>query len=86
MIEALRELTKEQIDFICQECKITENELNSLNDDELYDKVYDVMCDIECAEVPRDGEEESERCAIASDIVTLLGNTLEQCDDEDEDD
>lgn len=85
MIEVLKELSKEQVDFICQECKITKDELNTFDDDELYDKVYDAMCDIECAEAPRDEEEESERCTIASDIVTLLGNTIEDDDDNSED-
>ena len=42
----------------------------------MYDHVYDVMCDIELAEIPDDDSEESERCAMASDIVTELGNAL----------
>ncbi|MCD8374070.1 MAG: hypothetical protein LUC20_03065 [Oscillospiraceae bacterium] len=47
-----------------------------MDDDELYDSVYDIMCDIEIAELGGDDEPESERCEMASDIVTILGNAL----------
>ncbi len=76
MREALYELTAEQIEFICDECEISEEELFALDEDALYDRVYDVMCDIELAEIPADNSEESERCEMASDIVTELGNAL----------
>ena len=63
MTEVLNELTEEQIEFICNECSITEDELFAMDDDELYSGVYDVMCDIEIAEIPSsDDEDESERC------------------------
>ena len=46
------------------------------------------MCDIELTEIPADNSEESERCEMASDIVTELGNALAQeqgiYDEEDE--
>ena len=77
MREALGKLTAKQIDFICAECKLSKEELFALDEDALYDSVYDVMCDIELAEIPvSDKEEESERCEMASDIVTELGNAL----------
>lgn len=83
MREALKELTKEQVEFICNECNITEARLNSMSESELYNVVYEAMCDIEIAEIPSGDEPESERCIIASDIVTLLGNTMME-DDADE--
>lgn len=76
MGEGRKELSAEQIRFICQECNITEKELFSFDDDELYDRVYEVMCDIEIAEIPDNDEPEGERCILASDIVTILGNAL----------
>lgn len=76
MKEALDKLTAEQIDFICTECQISKEELFALDEDALYDHVYDAMCDIELAEIPDDDSEESERCKMASDIVTELGNAL----------
>lgn len=76
MKEALDKLTAEQIDFICAECQISKEELFTLDEDALYDRVYDVMCDIELTEIPADDSEESERCEMASDIVTELGNAL----------
>lgn len=76
MKEALDKLTAEQIDFICAECRISTEELLALDEDALYDRVYDVMCDIELTEIPADNSEESERCEMASDIVTELGNAL----------
>lgn len=88
MKEALDKLTAEQIDFICAECQISKEELFVLGEDALYDRVYDVMCDIEQTEIPADNSEESERCEMASDIVTELGNALAQeqgiYDEEDE--
>lgn len=88
MTEVLNELTEEQIEFICNECSITEDELFAMDDDELYSGVYDVMCDIEIAEIPSsDDEDESERCRLASEIVTELGNALAKAEgiyDEDE--
>lgn len=76
MKEALDKLTAEQTDFICAECQISKEELFTLDEDALYDRVYDVMCDIELTEIPADDSEESERCEMASDIVTELGNAL----------
>lgn len=49
MGEGREELSAEQIQFVCQECNITEEELFSFDDDELNDRVYEVMCDIEIA-------------------------------------
>ena len=76
MGEGRKELSAEQIRFICQECNITEKELFAFDDDELYDRVYEVMCDIEIAEIPDNDEPEGERCILASDIVIILGNAL----------
>lgn len=76
MKNALKELTPEQIKFICEECGIEEDALFEMNDDDIYDKVYDVMCDIECAETPVDDTPITDRCQMASDIVTVLGEAL----------
>lgn len=84
MKEVLKDLTKKQVDFICKECNITEDELFEMDDDALYDKVYDVMCDIECAETPSSDEPLSEHCEMASELVTILGNTLDDGEDDDE--
>lgn len=76
MTEVLNELSKEQIEFICKECGVTEEQLFAMDEDTLYDSVYDVMCDIECAETPDGNEPLSEHCAMASELVTILGNTI----------
>ena len=83
MREVLKELETEQIEFICKECKITEDELFAMDEDALYDDVYDVMCDIECAETPSNDEPLTDHCQMAADLVTILGNTLRTEDDED---
>lgn len=36
MVEVLKDLTKEQIEFICKECKVSESELFAMDDDMLY--------------------------------------------------
>lgn len=76
MKDALNELEPFQIAFICKECEISEEELFSLDDEQLYDRVYDVMCDIEMEESPDNDEPENERCETASGIVSLLGESL----------
>ena len=76
MVEAAKVLNEEQIKFICEECKITQKELMKLDEDGLYDVVYEKMCDIEMAEVPADDTPISDHCIMASDIVTILGNAL----------
>ena len=86
MTEVLKELTKKQIKFICEECGITEEQLFAMDEDALYDEVYDVMCDIECAETPDSNEPLSKHCAMAAELVTILGNTIEDEDDEEDDD
>lgn len=88
MKTALSILSKEQIEFICKECSVTQAELFDMDDDMLYDKVYDVMCDIECAETPSSNEPLSEHCQMASDLVTIMGNFLcaeDEMDDDEED-
>jgi translation initiation factor 2 beta subunit (eIF-2beta)/eIF-5 len=53
-----------------------------MSDEDLYDKVFEKMCDIEIDTIPDDEyEEESDRCKMASDIVTLLGNSIPREDD-----
>ena len=74
MREAIYELSQEQIEFICLECSITEDELFSMDDEQIEEIVYETMCDIEIEEVT-DGPD-NERCTLASDIVTILGNTI----------
>ena len=81
MRRSLEKLSENQVSFICDECSITRDDLFSLGNDELYESVYEVMCDIEidgigCAE---DGSD-TERCLIASDIVTVMGNALREAD------
>lgn len=85
MNEALKSLEQEYIDFICKECNITEDELFALSEDDLYDKVYDVMCDIEIAETPSSDEPLTDRCKLAEHIVTELGNTISDDDEVDTD-
>lgn len=74
--DSLKDLTQRQMDFICEELKKTPDEIAGMNDDQLYDEVYDAMCDIEIAETPADDSKMSERCKLASDIVTVMGNAL----------
>lgn len=77
MRDVIQDLTEEQLDFISCECGLDKNEIVNLSEDELYDKVYEKLCDIEIETIPEDDEEEeSERCKMASDLVTKFGNSL----------
>ena len=83
MGEALNGMSEKQINFICSECDITKEILFSMDEDELYNVDFEKMCDIEIEEVCSDNEDgETERCGTASDIVTIMGNTLERLDDD----
>ena len=70
----MKNLSDEQIDFICNELRFSKEDLYSMDEDMLYDKVYDPMCDIEIAEIPSDDSEETEHCRNVSEIVTVMGN------------
>lgn len=83
MTEVLKGLDREYIEFICAECGITEEELLGMNDDDLYEKVYDVMCDIECAETPSGDEPLTKRGEMVEYVVTELGNALDDGDEPD---
>ena len=74
--DGVESLEQDQLDFIETELGITPEQIASLVDDELNEKVYEPMCEIEIDEIPSSDEEESERCKMASEIVTVLGNSL----------
>lgn len=84
MREAIKQLSKAQKKFICEELEMTEEKLNDIADrddagtgEEKALELYDKMCNIELEELPTsDDEDESERCSMASDIVTILGNAI----------
>ena len=75
--KGVEELRDEHFSFIEKEFGITAEEIFRFDDDELDEKVYEPLCEIEIEEIPRtDEEEESERCRLASEIVTILGNSF----------
>lgn len=76
MVEAVKELSEEQIKFVCKECNITQDKLLQMDEDDLYNVVYETMCNIEIADVPADDTPISDHCIMAADIVTILGNAL----------
>ena len=65
--EIVSRLSPEQIDFIRQE---TGQDLTSEN----YDDVLDALADIEVEETMKDPDHDTERNAMASDLVTILGD------------
>lgn len=70
-------LKRRHFDFILKELGISKDDLMSFDDDELNEKVYEPMCEIEISEIPiNDDDPETERCRLSSEIVTLLGNSL----------
>lgn len=85
MKEILDGLTDKYILFICKECHIGKEELLAMDEDDLYDRAYDVLCDVEIAEI-KDDDEISHRGEMASYLVTILGNTLSEEEDLDYDD
>lgn len=75
--DGVENLEEEHLDFINEELGITEEQISQFTDDEVNDKIYEPMCDIEIEEISEnDSIPESTRCKIASDIVTILGNSM----------
>lgn len=79
MTKKVKELSKEQLDFIRAEFGFNEEQLQAMSSDELYDKVYDPCCAIEEVEIVATLDDDSELSAngrLASEIVTILGEAL----------
>ena len=86
MKNALKDLSEVQVQFICKECDIDMCALSYMNERQVYDIVYETMCNIEIEEVCANIEKpDSERYAIASDIVTILGNAMAEAEGYQED-
>lgn len=80
MKQVISNLSEEQNRFIQTEFNISEEELKNMTDDEIYERIYDPCCVVEEVETVAtidDDSELSDRGRIASDIVTLLGETIE---------
>lgn len=77
MVDVIQKLDSVAIRFICEECAITPDALYAMDEDTVYDVVYETMCDIECAETPSSNEPLTWHCAMAADLVTILGNTID---------
>lgn len=79
MNKYIKYLNRKQLKFISSELNFSKDDLLQMSNDELYEKVYDPCCVIEEVEVVKSLDNdipESDRCVIASDIVTILGNTM----------
>lgn len=81
MTKAVLNLSEEQLDFVCSEFNIDKEQLLSMTDDEIYDNIYDPCCIIEEVEIVAtldDDSELSQRGALASSIVTVLGEAIDE--------
>lgn len=74
--ESLSDMNESQIQFICDETGMEKSDLFRLDEDDLYNIVYDTMCDIEIAETPLDDSPLTQHCKTASSIVTIMGNAI----------
>ena len=88
MKEVLKNCDETKINFICRECSVTATELEAMDVEQVYDIVYETMCNIEIEEVCARTvyEDDSERCKTASDIVTIMGNELAKAEEFSEED
>lgn len=85
MKEVVKKLAEEQVAFIESEFGISRAELEAMSEDDLYDRVYDPACVIEEVETVAtidDDSDLSERGKIASELVTVLGNAIEETGEE----
>ena len=76
VIKMLYKLPMKYRNFICEECRITLQQLYDMDHDKIYDIVYERMCEIETDETPSDNSPLTEHCKMAEYIVTVLGNAL----------
>lgn len=78
MIEQLKKLSKESLEFLEDSFGIHVDELDSFTEEQ-YDELYDRLCDIEVEEtIKADDEPLSGRGRMASDLVTILGEVYAQ--------
>ncbi len=72
-------LTERQLEFLQEEFGLTLEEIEKM-EEEQFDDFYNKLCDIEEDELSQcddpDGEDLSERCMVAGDLVTIFGNTF----------
>ena len=79
--EVRNELSAEQLDFICKELGVEKEKFLSMTEDEL-DGIYDKLCDIEIDEFVKCKDTDlSERGTMASDLVTMFGNSIAEDDE-----
>lgn len=80
--EQFSKLSEEQIGFILKEFDFERKDLDSFNENVL-EKIYYALGDIEVSELMEDDENVSERGKMASEIIDILGEIYVIEDDED---
>jgi hypothetical protein len=82
--KAERFLSEEQLEFIQEEFGHDPDAMSALDDSE-FEKLYDMLGDIEVEETLAAGDNEiSERGKMAESIVTAIGNELYSVEDDDD--
>lgn len=69
------DFTDEQIAFCSELLGVSVDEFKSASEEDL-DKLYDILCEIECDMDYSDDAEPTEKEQMASDLVTLMGNAI----------
>ena len=77
MREAFRQLSREAIEFLCKEFKLSQNSFFTMTEND-FDDLYDKLCDIEHAETPSDDSPLTERGKMVESIITIVGNYFSQ--------
>ncbi|MCR5353815.1 MAG: hypothetical protein K6D98_05870 [Clostridiales bacterium] len=69
-------LKQKHFDFLTEEFGFSKENIEEFTDEEMNDKIYEPLCDIETSETPTDDSPLPERCKLVSEIVTTLGNSI----------
>ena len=78
VVETIKTLDEEHLNFVCEVWgKDKEYVLSRTNDDD-YDELYDILCDIEVEETLKNMFTDlTKRGKLAEDLVTIIGNVYD---------
>ena len=71
----IRNFTKDQISFCSKLLDISPNDFESASEDDL-DRLYDILCDIECGIGYEDDYKLTKEEEMATAIVTIMGKEI----------
>ena len=77
VVDTIKTLDEEHLNFICEVWNKDKDFVLSRTNDDDYDELYDILCDIEVEETEKADDNDtdlSKRGKLAENLVTIIGN------------